>query len=77
MATICTHAHCYNSVFSGSLVVNYPYDDDPEGVSRYSSSPDDAVFKMVALAYSRVSVSYSWTYSPFSQVHSLKAFLVF
>lgn len=63
--------------FLGSLVVNYPYDDDPEGVIRYSRSPDDAAFKMVALAYSQVSVSYSWTCSPFSQAHSLKTFLVF
>lgn len=46
-------------------MVNYPYDDDVEGISRYSRSPDDAVFRMVALAYSRVSVVYSWTCSPF------------
>lgn len=46
-------------------MVNYPYDDDPEGINRYSGSPDDAVFKMVALAYSRVSVIYSRTCSPF------------
>lgn len=40
-------------------MVNYPYDDDAEGISRYSRSPDDAVFRMIALAYSRVSVNYS------------------
>ncbi|MCJ8740075.1 hypothetical protein PDJAM_G00054690 [Pangasius djambal] len=41
------------NLHGGSLVVNYPYDDNPEGVSRYSGSPDDAAFKMVALAYSQ------------------------
>ncbi|XP_026780023.3 carboxypeptidase D [Pangasianodon hypophthalmus] len=41
------------NLHGGSLVVNYPYDDNPEGFSRYSGSPDDATFKMVALAYSR------------------------
>lgn len=40
--------------FEGSLVVNYPYDDDAEGVVAYSKSADDAVFKMVSLAYSKV-----------------------
>lgn len=46
-------------------MVNYPYDDDQDGITRYSGSPDDAVFKMVALAYSRVSESYFWPSSPF------------
>ncbi|XP_046719096.1 carboxypeptidase D [Silurus meridionalis] len=41
------------NLHGGSLVVNYPYDDDAEGIGRYSKSPDDATFKMVALAYSR------------------------
>jgi len=38
----------------GSLVVNYPYDDDKDGLSEYSRSPDDSVFKQVSRAYSRV-----------------------
>ncbi|KAM8976149.1 carboxypeptidase D [Pelodytes ibericus] len=37
----------------GSLVVNYPYDDDEKGVSMYSKSPDDAVFQQLALSYSK------------------------
>ncbi|XP_072548111.1 carboxypeptidase D [Salminus brasiliensis] len=41
------------NLHGGSLVVNYPFDDDPEGISRYSRSPDDAVFQMVATAYSK------------------------
>ncbi|KAL6471136.1 hypothetical protein MHYP_G00197860 [Metynnis hypsauchen] len=41
------------NLHGGSLVVNYPFDDDPEGISRYSKSPDDAVFQMVATAYSK------------------------
>lgn len=36
-------------------MVNYPYDDDKEGETRYSQSPDDAVFKQLATAYSQVS----------------------
>ncbi|MGH0183337.1 UNVERIFIED_CONTAM: hypothetical protein FKN15_011876 [Acipenser sinensis] len=41
------------NLHGGSLVVNYPYDDDAEGVVAYSKSADDAVFKMVSLAYSK------------------------
>lgn len=38
----------------GSLVVNYPYDDNEQGVATYSKSPDDAVFQQIALSYSKV-----------------------
>ncbi len=38
----------------GSLVVNYPYDDDKKGETQYSQSPDDEVFKQVSRAYSEV-----------------------
>lgn len=40
--------------FAGSLVVNYPFDDDEQGIAIYSKSPDDAVFQKLALAYSKV-----------------------
>lgn len=39
------------NLHGGSLVVNYPYDDNAEGRTAYSLAPDDAVFKMVSLAY--------------------------
>ncbi|XP_069471346.1 carboxypeptidase D [Ambystoma mexicanum] len=41
------------NLHGGSLVVNYPFDDDEMGVATYSSSPDDAVFRQIALSYSR------------------------
>ncbi|XP_063812032.1 carboxypeptidase D [Pseudophryne corroboree] len=41
------------NLHGGSLVVNYPYDDDEEGMSAYSKSPDDAVFQQLALSYSK------------------------
>ncbi|XP_060929705.1 carboxypeptidase D [Limanda limanda] len=41
------------NLHGGSLVVNYPYDDDKEGFSQYSRSPDDKVFKLVSKAYSQ------------------------
>uniref|UniRef100_A0A8C2KER1 Carboxypeptidase D, a n=1 Tax=Cyprinus carpio TaxID=7962 RepID=A0A8C2KER1_CYPCA len=41
------------NLHGGSLVVNYPFDDNPDNVSRYSKSSDDDVFRMVALAYSQ------------------------
>ncbi|NXU81314.1 CBPD Carboxypeptidase, partial [Oreotrochilus melanogaster] len=37
----------------GSLVVNYPFDDDEEGIAIYSKSPDDAMFQQLALSYSK------------------------
>ncbi|MEQ2281859.1 hypothetical protein AMECASPLE_034649 [Ameca splendens] len=41
------------NLHGGSLVVNYPFDDDKDELSHYSRSPDDAVFKQVAKAYSQ------------------------
>ncbi|XP_048016143.1 carboxypeptidase D [Megalobrama amblycephala] len=41
------------NLHGGSLVVNYPFDDNLEDVVRYSKSSDDAVFRMLALAYSQ------------------------
>uniref|UniRef100_A0A669Q2V6 Carboxypeptidase D n=1 Tax=Phasianus colchicus TaxID=9054 RepID=A0A669Q2V6_PHACC len=41
------------NLHGGSLVVNYPYDDDEQGMAIYSKSPDDAVFQQLALSYSK------------------------
>ncbi|KAG1951702.1 carboxypeptidase M [Pimephales promelas] len=41
------------NLHGGSLVVNYPFDDNLEDVVRYSKSSDDDVFRMLALAYSQ------------------------
>ncbi|OWK15320.1 hypothetical protein Celaphus_00000804, partial [Cervus elaphus hippelaphus] len=40
-----------------TLVVNYPFDDDEQGIATYSKSPDDAVFQQIALSYSK-----DWNY---------------
>ncbi|XP_021093800.1 carboxypeptidase D isoform X2 [Heterocephalus glaber] len=41
------------NLHGGSLVVNYPFDDDEQGLALYSKSPDDAVFQQIALSYSK------------------------
>ncbi|KAG7478892.1 carboxypeptidase D [Solea senegalensis] len=41
------------NLHGGSLVVNYPYDDDKEGISRYSQSPDDKVFQQLSRVYAQ------------------------
>ncbi|KAL8198996.1 UNVERIFIED_CONTAM: hypothetical protein K2H54_031412 [Gekko kuhli] len=41
------------NLHGGSLVVNYPYDDDQRGTATYSKSPDDSLFQQIALAYAK------------------------
>lgn len=36
----------------GALVANYPFDSTASGASRYSTSPDDALFQDLARLYS-------------------------
>ncbi|KAK7882086.1 hypothetical protein WMY93_028260 [Mugilogobius chulae] len=41
------------NLHGGSLVVNYPYDDDKEMLTQYSQCPDDDVFQQLSRAYSQ------------------------
>uniref|UniRef100_A0A4W3IJ27 Carboxypeptidase D, a n=1 Tax=Callorhinchus milii TaxID=7868 RepID=A0A4W3IJ27_CALMI len=40
------------NLHGGSLVVNYPY-DDAEGITLYSKCPDDAIFRQLAISFSK------------------------
>ena len=40
------------NIHNGALVANYPYDDSRSGASTYQMSPDDDVFRQLALSYS-------------------------
>lgn len=45
------------NLHGGTLVANYPFDDNPENKDGlYSKSPDDKVFRKLALVYSSVSL---------------------
>src|SRR5947207_119644 len=38
---------------TGSLVVNYPWDTNNDGVANFAYTPDDALFREMSLTYSR------------------------
>ena len=40
------------NLHGGSLVANYPFDDDSKMIEMYSAAPDDDVFKYIAKNYS-------------------------
>ena len=45
------------NLHGGSLVANYPFDDNAvQGVSTYSKCPDDATFRVLAESYSLVRI---------------------
>lgn len=55
------------NLHGGSLVANYPYDDnieDKDGI--YSKSPDDALFRKLASVYSNVNIFFYQILKEFS-----------
>lgn len=41
------------NLHGGSIVANYPFDDTLTDIGGYSRSPDDAIFRQLALSYSK------------------------
>ena len=51
------------NLHGGSLVANYPFDSTRSGLRLYGKSPDDAIFRKLALSYSRAHPQ-MWTGKP-------------
>ena len=63
------------NLHGGSLVANYPYDDNAQGKSKiYSPSPDDALFKSLSLTYSRAHTTMHLGLPCFQPMDSVWAF---
>lgn len=44
------------ALHGGALVVNYPYDNNPQRQAIYTKSPDDEYFRYISLVYAKVCV---------------------
>ena len=63
---------------SGELVVNYPYDSDFDSHASYSATPDDKLFREMALSYAQLnSPMYNSTHFPFGITNGVDWYFVY
>jgi len=62
------------SFHSGALVVTYPFDDSPSGISQYSATPDDDLFRHIAKSYSEAHPQMHLANPKMNCSHSLRHF---